>query len=208
VTTPVVIVHGLWLRGYEFFLLRDRLAAAGFAPSIFHYHSTRNALEDVTAALAARLRSFDGPVHVVGHSLGGVITVETYDSEPDLPPGRIVLLGAPVQGSRAARGLAGWTWGTQILGPLAVTELCKLCDRRWKHNREIGVIAGSLGFGLGRWFADLPTPHDGTICLNEAQLPGATANLVLHVSHTGMLFSAAVAESTVEFLVAGSFSQS
>jgi pimeloyl-ACP methyl ester carboxylesterase len=208
VTTPVVIVHGLWLRGYEFFLLRDRLAAAGFAPSMFHYRSTHDSLRDVTSALASHLRSFGGPVHVVAHSLGGVISVETYASEGDLPPGRVVLLGAPVQGSRAARGVARFAWGSPLLGPLAQAELCRPCDRRWQSEREIGVIAGSLGIGLGRMFADLPLPNDGTICVDETQLPGAMAHVVVDVSHTGMLFSGIVAASTIEFLKTGNFSRS
>jgi pimeloyl-ACP methyl ester carboxylesterase len=207
VTTPVVIVHGLWLRGYEFFLLRERLTKAGFAPSMFHYYSTQDSLRDVTAALAARLRSFDGPVHVVAHSLGGVIAFEAYDAEGDLPPGRIVLLGAPVQGSRAARGVARFAWGSPLLGPLALAELCKPCDRRWRLEREIGVIAGSLGIGLGRWFADLPAPHDGTICVDETRLPGAKANLVLNVSHLGMLLNRRVADAVSEFLARGSFAR-
>jgi pimeloyl-ACP methyl ester carboxylesterase len=206
VTTPVVIVHGLWLRGYEFFLLRDRLAAAGFAPSMFHYRSTHDSLRDVTSALASHLRSFGGPVHVVAHSLGGVITVETYASEGDLPPGRVVLLGAPVQGSRAARGVARFAWGSPLLGPLAQAELCRPCDRRWQSEREIGVIAGSLGFGLGRWFADLPSPHDGTIAEEETRLPGAKASLMLHVSHMGMLLSREVADAAIKFLREGHLS--
>jgi pimeloyl-ACP methyl ester carboxylesterase len=203
VTTPVVIVHGLWLRGYEFILLRDRLAAAGFTPSIFHYYSTQDSLRDVTAALAARLRSFEGPVHVVAHSLGGVIAVETYVSEGELPPGRVVLLGAPVQGSRAARGVARFAWGSPLLGPLALAELCKPCDRRWQSDREIGVIAGSFGLGLGRWFAELPAPHDGTISAEETRLPGAKASLLLDVSHMGMLLSQQVAASVIRFLREG-----
>ena len=59
-------------------------------------------LGDATAALAAKLRSFGGMVHVIAHSLGGVITLETFAAASDLPPGRIVLLGSPVQGSQAA----------------------------------------------------------------------------------------------------------
>jgi pimeloyl-ACP methyl ester carboxylesterase len=205
VTTPVVIVHGLWLKGFEFLLLRDRLAAAGFAPTIFQYHSTRDSLGEVTAALAARLRSFAGPVHVVAHSLGGVIAFETFASNPELPQGRVVLLGAPVQGSRAARGLARWFWGPHVLGPLAIAKLCSPCDRRWDHEREIGVIAGSLSVGLGRFFAPLPVPNDGTVCVEEASLPGATAHLVLTVSHIGMLVSHSVALAVIGFMREGRF---
>jgi hypothetical protein len=41
--------------------------------------------------------------------------------------------------------------------------------------------------------------------VDETQLPGATAHLVLDVSHTGMLFSSSVAALAVAFLESGQF---
>jgi hypothetical protein len=163
------------------------------------------ALADATAALAARLREFEGPVHVVAHSLGGVVAVETFAAERELPPGRVILLGSPVQGSRSAQAIAAWSVGPQILGSLAVAELVRPRPRRWNGPRELGVIAGSRSAGLGRLFASLPTPNDGTVAVDETRLPGATAQLVLDVSHTGMLFSTTVAEAAAGFLKIGSF---
>jgi pimeloyl-ACP methyl ester carboxylesterase len=193
------------MNGLESFLLRDRLAKAGFAPSVFRYPSMNSTLSDVTAALAARLRSFDGMVHLVGHSLGGVVILETLEREAELPLGRVVLLGSPVRGSRAARSIAAWSVGPQLLGALAVAELAREHDRNWCLAREIGVIAGCRSAGLGRVFSDLPQPNDGTICVDETQLPGATAHLVLDVSHTGMLLSTLVARNTARFLENGHF---
>jgi pimeloyl-ACP methyl ester carboxylesterase len=193
------------MNGLESFLLRDRLAKAGFAPTVFRYPSMNSSLDDVTAALAARLRSFEGTVHLVGHSLGGVVILETLERASDLPPGRIVLLGSPVRGSRAARSIAAWAIGPQLLGALAVVELARERDRTWRLPREIGLIAGCRSAGLGRVFADLPQPNDGTICVNETLLSGVVAHRVHDVSHTGMLFSRAVAHSTCYFLRHGSF---
>jgi pimeloyl-ACP methyl ester carboxylesterase len=193
------------MNGLESFLLRDRLAKAGFAPTVFRYPSMNSSLDDVTAALAARLRSFEGTVHLVGHSLGGVVILETLERASDLPPGRIVLLGSPVRGSRAARSIAAWAIGPQLLGALAVVELARERDRSWHLPREVGVIAGCRSAGLGRVFSDLAQPNDGTICLDETQLPGAAAHRVLDVSHTGMLLSSMVAAFTSAFLKSGQF---
>jgi pimeloyl-ACP methyl ester carboxylesterase len=201
---PVIVIHGLWLNGLETFLLRDRLAAAGFAPQVFRYPSMHATLAEVTAALAARLRAFD-QVHVVGHSLGGVVTCETLAAHADLPPGRAVLMGAPVRGSRAARAVAHRWYGPPMLGPLAMAELARERDCRWSGPRELGVIAGTRPAGLGRVFADLPQPNDGTVCVDETELPGATARAIHEVTHTGMLVSAAVATSVTRFLQLGRF---
>lgn len=193
------------MNGLESFLLRDRLKGAGYAPSVFRYPSMHASLAQVTAALAARLRAAGDTVHVVAHSLGGLVALETLQGGGELPPGRAVLLGSPVQGSRAATAIARWSLGPQLLGSLAIAELARARDRRWHGPREIGLIAGSRSAGLGRVFAELPQPNDGTVCLDETDLPGATARVVLEVSHTGMLLSQAVAAATLCFLAHGSF---
>lgn len=141
----------------------------------------------------------------MAHSLGGVVALETLDRECDLPPGRVVLLGSPVQGSRAARAVASWSFGSLLLGALAVAQLTRAEGRRWNLPREIGLIAGSRSAGLGRLFAELPQPNDGTVAVDETRLPGATAHLVLDVSHLGMLWSQPVAAAAARFLSHGSF---
>jgi pimeloyl-ACP methyl ester carboxylesterase len=146
------------------------------------------------------LRSFPAGVHIVAHSLGGLVALEALEQDHDLPPGRVVLLGSPVQGSRAARSIAGWSFGPRLLGALALAELARERRRRWTLPREIGLIAGSRSAGLGRLFADLPRPNDGTVCVDETELPGAIGHLILDVSHTGMLISSVVTRSLVKFL--------
>ncbi len=189
-------------------MLRDRLRRAGFTPTVLHYSSMHSTLEEAAEKLRERLRSFGaGPAHVVAHSLGGLVTLEAYAREEGLPPGRVVLLGSPVQGSRAARAVAQWGHGQQVLGPLAHAELCVDCERHSPDAREVGVIAGSRSAGLGRLLAELPVPNDGTVCVEETRLPGMASHVVHDVSHTGMLFSSAVAASTVQFLAMGSFRQ-
>ncbi|HEU4516698.1 MAG TPA: alpha/beta fold hydrolase [Steroidobacteraceae bacterium] len=199
------MVHGLWFNGLESLILRDRLRAAGFAPEPFRYHSMHVSLRDAADALATRLRALDGPAHVVAHSLGGLVTCEALADHGDLPDGRVVLLGSPVRGARAAREVASRWYGHAMLGSLAVAELARERDCAWRSARQVGVIAGSRSAGLGRMFADLPVPNDGTVCVDETELPGASARLVLDVSHTGMLLSSAVAAATVQFLVTGKF---
>jgi pimeloyl-ACP methyl ester carboxylesterase len=156
-------------------------------------------------ALAHRLRAAGGTVHVVAHSLGGLITCEAFSRHADLPPGRVVLLGSPVRGARAAREVAARWYGPSMLGPLATAELARERDCAWRPSREVGVIAGSRAVGLGRVFADLPLPNDGTVCVDETRLPGAAAHRIYDVSHTGMLLSSTVAAATVQFLASGSF---
>jgi hypothetical protein len=124
-----------------------------------------------------------------------------------LPPGRIVLLGSPLRGSRAARNFARLPFGEQIMGRGVREELLRPQprERRWSGSRDLGVVAGDLGFGVGRLVGAMGGPSDGTITVEETQIDGAADRVVLRVSHTGMLFSAKVASAAGTFLRTGRF---
>jgi pimeloyl-ACP methyl ester carboxylesterase len=148
-------------------------------------------------------------LHLVGHSLGGLVIVKLFEEHAaalaQLPAGRIVLLGSPLRGSRTARNLARLPFGKKIMGLAVGEELLAPRERCWRQNRELGVIAGDLGVGLGRLVGRLGGASDGTILLAETQIEGAADRVVLRVSHTGMLFSAAVARAAAAFLSTGRF---
>ena len=141
------------------------------------------------------------PVHVVAHSLGGLIALETLRAYQDLPKGRVVCMGVPLAGSVAARGLAAKHLGSLIgkSGPLLRAGVAQV------PNREVGMIAGSRSLGLGRWFGDFDGINDGTVAVWETRLPGLTDHRVLPVSHSGMVFSPRVADLAVSFLRHGHF---
>jgi hypothetical protein len=127
------------------------------------------------------------------------------EAQARLPPGRIVLLGSPLRGSRSAEKLARLPFGKKIMGLGVGEELLASRERRWNGARDLGVIAGDLGFGFGRLVGPLGGPSDGTILVEETELPGTADRLVLRVSHTGMLFSAAVARAAGAFFRTGRF---
>jgi pimeloyl-ACP methyl ester carboxylesterase len=205
----VLLVHGLWMTGVEAALLRHRLERAGYAPETYHYPTLLGALAPVLAALAERVRALAGPerrkVHLVGHSLGGVLLLRLLEAEPELAIGRLVLLGAPVNGSAAARGFAALPGSALLLGGFAREELLAPARGNYRGPAEVGVIAGTLSVGLGRVVGGLDGPNDGTVTVEEARLAGARALLELRVSHMGLLMSKAVAANIAAFLAGGAF---
>lgn len=207
--TAVVYVHGLWLTGFEGGLLRRRLARSLNAETYaFSYPSVRS---NVTANALSLVRFLSNvrvdTLHVVGHSLGGLVVLKAFESVADsaLPPGRLVLLGSPLQGSLTAQRVARLPFGRSILGLGVHEELLGTGPRRWCGRREVAVIAGVLSLGLGRLLGPHASLSDGTVFLEETQLQGAVEHLALRVSHTGLPFSTEVARQTGAFLETGRF---
>jgi pimeloyl-ACP methyl ester carboxylesterase len=217
VRTVVVYVHGLWLTGWESLLLRKRLARdLNGSAQAFRYSSVRAGLAENALALRAFLGGVRADtLHLVGHSLGGLIILELFEraaaragdreGELSLPPGRIVLLGSPVRGSRAARNVARLPFGRRILGLTAYEALLLEGDRRWPGGREIGIIAGTMPMGAGRIVGRFDSPSDGTVLVAETHLPGAKQHISLRTTHTGLLYSREVARRTASFLRDGVF---
>lgn len=203
----VVFVHGLWFNGIEATLLRRRLARTLSARDCnFPYRSVRDPLEASAAALGRFAAALGAArLDLVGHSLGGLVILRMLQLGVRLPPGRAVLLGSPIQGSRAAESLARWSIGRSVLGR-AIAEGV-LAQPFWSAggSREIGVIAGRAGIGLGRLVARLDGPNDGVVRVEETRLAGARDHLVVGANHAGLLFARDVAAQTAVFLQQGRF---
>jgi len=207
--TAVVYVHGLWLTGIEGSLLRRRLARSLDAETYtFSYRSVRSNVTANADSLAQFLSAIRADaLHVVGHSLGGLVVMKLFESlaESNFPPGRLVLLGSPLQGSLTAQRAARLPLGKHILGLGVHEELFRNEVRKWQGKRDLAVIAGNRSVGLGRLLGAHQMPSDGTVFVEETRLEGAVEHLQLRVSHTGLPFSKEVARQVGAFFQTGRF---
>jgi pimeloyl-ACP methyl ester carboxylesterase len=206
-SAAVVYVHGLWMPGFEGALLRRRLRVQrGFVTYRYGYHSVRDPMPALIAGLRQLIARIDAPqVHLLGHSLGGLVVLRFLQRYAMPQLGRVVFLGTPCAGSSVARRLALWKVGEKMLGPVACEELLQARSSRWDQPRELGIIAGTRPVGLGQLLLTFPDANDGTVAVSETELPGASARLCLPVTHSGMLLSARVAQEAGSFLQHGRF---
>ena len=204
----VVYVHGLWMSGGESLLLRRRLAREfGMAVHPFRYAAAASSMNEITARLQRFVRDLSATrLHFVGHSLGGLVIYRFLEHYPEQPPGRVVFLGTPSVASKAAVQASHIRLVASLMGRPVADELLRPRDRRWRTDRELGIIAGTQPLGVGQILAKFDEDCDGTIAVSETQLPGATDHITLPVSHLGMLVSARVARETGSFLQEGRFS--
>ena len=202
----VVLVHGIWMTGLEMSLLAHRIRSAGYHTQRFFYHS----LFLTPAQNAERLNRFlqqqsAKTIHLVAHSLGGIVLLHLFDKHMDLPGGRVVLLGSPVQGSGVAKKLNSAVITRGLLGRSGEHGLLGGAPE-WRGGRDLGIIAGSSGFGVGDIVGGLDGPGDGTVSLAETCLRGASDYSQIPVSHIGMVVSKTVATEVTSFLQTGKFS--
>lgn len=201
----VVFVHGLYMTGLELGLLRLRVSQAGFQSHQFHYHTVLEPVHENARRLAEYIAQLDATtLHLVGHSLGGLVILRMFEMNPKIPPGRVVLLGSPVRGSIAARNMVDRNWGW-LLGQSGADGLAEEYEPVWHRKRELGVLVGTAGPGFGLTHPELPEPHDGLVAVQETRISGATDQIELDVHHTGMLFSPEVADQVISFLNRGRF---
>lgn len=196
----VLLLHGIWMPGGSLLPLAARLRRAGFEPEIHRYPGATGGPPVVLPALRERLRGFDA---VIGHSLGGLMTLSALREAQDLPIARVVCLGSPLCGSAAAAGIARRRLTAWTLGHSA--ELLQRGLEAWRGPTEVGVIAGRTPIGLGQFFGGFDAAHDGTVAVEETQLPGVTDHIVIASTHTGLVYSAEAAALAIRFLQHGRF---
>lgn len=206
-TEHIILLHGLWMRGFALAMLHRRMMEAQFRVHRFDYLSVANTQERILERLRERMDALSehgGTVHLVGHSLGGLLALQVCRTPDGLPPGRVVCLGSPLKGSAAARhfGALGRS-GEALLGHNRA--LLEQGFERWEGLREVGMIAGRTPIGLGAVLASIEGEHDGTVAVAETRLPGLADHCIVDTSHTGLLFSQDVARLTAHFLRQGCF---
>jgi pimeloyl-ACP methyl ester carboxylesterase len=201
----VLLLHGAWMNRWVMSYLAMALRREGFEVQTLSYRTRRDTLEQHLLRIANRIGAIRAPrLHLVGHSLGGVIVLRYLQRGADKRVRRAVLLGSPVAGCRAAADLARRAGGELLLGKsLGVWR--EPVDVSIDPRFEIGAIAGTWALGLGRMVTRLPKPNDGVVCLDETKFPALRDHLALPVGHTVMLASPRIARQTAAFLRTGAF---
>ncbi len=173
-----------------------RLGRAGFRTSCLGYPSTDLRVGEAVGHVRKALARQQGPRHLVGHSLGGLIAA-TLLREDALPIGRVVQLGAPNLGSPVA-GRLGGQWPVRGMCGPAIEEL-DVHDTAPEDDPRIAAIAGTFGPPMP---GSPERPHDGAVSRRSAWA-GAGHRAQVAVIHTLLPISVAVAKLTQTFLETG-----
>jgi pimeloyl-ACP methyl ester carboxylesterase len=202
---PVLLVHGLWTNRAVMLYLSRALAGRGFAPRAIGYYSALDEFEHNAAHLAREIARCAGErIHIVAHSLGGLVALRALARRPDARVRRIVLLGSPLSGCHSGRVLARMRFLAPLLGTTRSLWV-DLPQLDIPAGVQAGAIAGTRRMGLGSFVLRLPGPSDGAVLVEETRHPRLADHLVMPVAHSEMLVSRAVATQVAAFLAAGRF---
>ncbi len=200
----VILAHGMWMGGWAMQGLRLLLSRRGYSACAFDYRSLAQGLDEHARLLAARVaHTQQAAVHLVGHSLGGLVILRYLRNHGEQRIGRIVLMGTPARACIAGLRVENMAAAGWLLG--ASREIWRNLPDDYQPQRELGVIAGSRPWGVGRLLMRLPGTNDGVVRLEETEVAGMRDRVVLPVSHSGMLVSARVAQEVAVFLERGAF---
>ncbi len=208
----VVLLHGLWRSNLAMRPIEAVLLQNGYTVVNLDYPSTAMTLEDLAVqhlapAVALCEGNVSGPVHLVSHSMGGIVIRQYLQNRAPQRPGRIVMLSPPNQGSELAVTFRDWPLFDWFAGAAAASlsrDERGVLDDLQPVPMETGIIAGDshrqwFDFGL------VEAPHDGTVTVNSMPLPEMKGFVVVHENHVSIRRSPEVHQHILHFLQHGRF---
>ena len=198
-TTPwecVSLVHGFLAHSFMLSLLGHRLDSHGYLPKPRGYTDMRRSILEHADAFSFELARLDadravGTIHLVTHSMGGIIARAALELFRPRKLGRFVMLAPPNRGSFVANAAVGVLGG--ILKPVA--ELTTARDSLvnslgMPEDIDIGVIAAS---------------RDALVALESTRPTVPHAHITIPCLHSMLLFRRDAADLVAGFLATGEF---
>jgi len=207
-----VLLHGIgrthsWMRKLEKTLQRQ-----GFATLNLGYASRKKPLEllatDIDGPITQFAGEIDGPLHFVGHSMGGLLARVYIAKYRPQRLGRVVMLGTPNGGSEIAdllHDLALYRFYYGPAGQQLTTTLDSALTSLPALDYDVGVIAGSRSIAPIASLFKMPKPNDTMVSVKSSRLDGMADHVVVKASHAGLPYHAKAIEQTIAFLREGRF---
>jgi pimeloyl-ACP methyl ester carboxylesterase len=192
----VVLVHGFLANKFLLAVLARRLRRLGYLTDAWGYWNMQCSLLVHAERFAEELAALDadpriGTIHLVGHSMGGIIGRAALETYRPAKLGRFVMLAPPNHGSFVATAATS-TFG-RLLKPVAElsTQPESLVNRLpMPAGVEVGVIAAA---------------YDALVTEESTHPDAPHAHVTLPTWHTGLLFRPETAELVDSFLATGKF---
>ncbi|MBB5987284.1 pimeloyl-ACP methyl ester carboxylesterase [Sphingobium sp. B1D3A] len=208
----VVILHGFGGIGLMNRPLAIMLRRAGYRPVEITYDSWGTPLDRICERLLPRIAACGGgeaPLHIVAHSMGGLVARALITRERPAHLGSVVMLGTPNGGSEIADFLHQRPWLRPILGKAAealVTQRDAATDALLgRVDYPVGIIAGNRPIMPIAAARLVPLPSDGKVSVLSTRLQDAADHIVLPLPHSLLPYHPSAHLQIRHFLATGRF---
>lgn len=208
----VILLHGLARTSASMNDMQDELIDAGFAVAKIDYPSRTKPIEELAGpaielGLAQCRSQTVGNVHVVTHSMGGLLFRQYVADHGADAFERTVMLAPPNKGSEAVdalRDVPGFQWLNGPAGLQMGTDENSVALQLGPATSDVAIVAGtfSINIVLSTY---LPDPDDGKVSVESTKLDGMCAHLEVNVSHPFIMEDEGVIAEVISYLNTGRF---
>lgn len=207
----VLLVHGFFRNDKDMEMLKTNLSDLGYHTKSVNLPTTFSSFETIYESFKKQLLQIDLTsytcIHLVGHSMGGLI-IRHYLSKHTVPKlGTCVFIGTPNKGTRLADIGLKIPLMAQILKPIKVlhSKAPAIDLPKNKPAPNIGIIAGTNHRLITGCF--LKKPNDGRVEVEATQLdPSIMTDFIqLDYVHTQIHKEIITAKLVHHFLQFGKF---
>lgn len=194
----VVLTHGFMANRWLLAPLARRLQQRGWQTQVWGYQSLTPSVLHHGRKFSGLLGQLDADadvhrIHVVAHSMGGIVTRAALAEQMPSKFGKLVMLAPPNRGSFVATATAS-LFG-RVFRPVA--------ELTTRPESLVNTLAEPQGIDIGVIAAGL----DQLVTLDSTRLAGPHQHVVLPCMHSSLLFRRDAAALTAQFLERGTFGE-
>lgn len=209
----VVLLHGIARHATSLGKMEQALKREGYRTLNLDYPSRSSGLRDIATLLHAPISRFseelEGRLHIVSHSMGGLVARVYIASHRPERLGHVVMMAPPNEGSEIADLLLGNPLYRAFFGPagreLTTMRPAQLRSLLGTVDYPLGIIAGDRTLYPLESLLILPRPNDGRVSVARTRLAGMSDHITLPASHPLIMRNPLAIEQTLHFLRHGRF---
>lgn len=209
----VVLLHGLGRSTWSMRQIETTLHKAGYLVINQNYLSRDKEINELRVIVGEAVdrcqKSKPDAIHIVAHSLGGILVRAYYQDHPPGNVKRVVMLGPPNHGSEIVDKFRDSWWFKWLTGPTGQqlgTDPKSLPNTLKPIPLEVGIIAGYTS--SDPWFASLFNgANDGKVSVESTKLAEMKDFIQVENGHTFMANSRHVIQQIQAFLSTGYFAK-
>ena len=209
----VIVLHGVARSSSSMDKVAKSISAHSDKFEVYNidYESTNNSFTELVDKLNDDLQKIlvdkNKKVNFVGYSMGSLMIRYYIQKYKPNNLGRVVMLAPPNKGSEAADFFKDNILFKEIFGEAGQkmgTKKDSITHKLKDADYELGIIAGDRSIDPISSFV-IPGPDDGKVAIDKTKIKGMKEHIVLHTSHTFIIYNDEAIRQTIYFLKNGKF---